>query len=62
MYVVKMDEDGIIITELESKAQELKAVGIWEITPEKPFWAMLYTMPVFHNPTGVILKQGIIYI
>lgn len=57
--LVRMDEDGIIVQELESKANELKAVGIWEISSEKPFWAMLYTMPVFHNPTGITLKQGI---
>ena len=28
------------------------------ITEEKPYWAMLYTVPTFHNPTGRLMSPG----
>lgn len=28
------------------------------LTKEKIFWAMFYTIPTFHNPTGMTLSEG----
>lgn len=45
---VPLDEQGLVVTELETKLKELTARGI------RP--KFLYTVPNFHNPAGVTLS------
>lgn len=47
---IPMDENGLIVTELERLLERLKADG------RSP--AMLYTIPNFHNPTGITLSEA----
>ena len=55
---VAMDEDGIVPKDLERAIRE-NSGGIPQIiTDDKPYWAMLYTIPTFHNPTGRLLSPG----
>jgi DNA-binding transcriptional MocR family regulator len=50
LYAVPMDEDGLIPDELARLAQRLHAEG------KAP--GLLYTVPNFHNPTGITLPEA----
>lgn len=50
--------DGINVDRLEEIwAKDLKEVSTEEQS-KKPYQALLYTVPIFHNPTGTILSPG----
>lgn len=44
--------EKIIIEERE------KTKGNFFLNDQKIFWAMFYTIPIFHNPTGMTLLPG----
>jgi hypothetical protein len=58
MLSVPIDSEGVDVQAMENIVREEKSKGSWNVTEEKPFWAMFYTIPVFHNPTGVTLPKG----
>ncbi len=47
---IPMDDDGLIVTELEKLLARLRAEG------KSP--SFLYTIPNFHNPTGITTSEG----
>jgi 2-aminoadipate transaminase len=47
---IPMDDDGLIPSELEKQVVQLHSKGI--------FPSMLYTIPNFHNPTGITLPEA----
>jgi DNA-binding transcriptional MocR family regulator len=53
---VAMDEEGMIPQDLERALRENSGGIPQVITEEKPYWAMLYTVPTFHNPTGRLMS------
>jgi DNA-binding transcriptional MocR family regulator len=55
---VPIDSEGVDVTAMENIVREEKSKGSWNVTEEKPFWAMFYTIPIFHNPTGITLPKG----
>ena len=57
---VPVDEEGIIPSELEKVLQAHQDYRPREPTERKPYWAMLYLIPVYHNPTGVCLSPGVL--
>ncbi|KAF4522003.1 hypothetical protein B566_EDAN010852 [Ephemera danica] len=57
IVAVDIDDDGLVVEDLQEKAENLKAAGSWDVNTEKPFWAMMYCIPVFHNPTGTTLSS-----
>lgn len=50
---VKLNDDGVDIKDLEEKlkARQFESNG-------KLFWGVYYTMPTFHNPTGILFSNG----
>ena len=58
MLSVPIDSKGVDVAAMENIVREEKSKGSWIVTEEKPFWAMFYTIPVFHNPTGITLSKG----
>jgi 2-aminoadipate transaminase len=50
LYSIPMDEDGLIPSELEKQIARLHERG--------KFPSMLYTIPNFHNPTGITLSEA----
>ncbi len=60
---VRMERDGVDVKELERKIVEEKqkreegggGVG-GDGDGKRRFWAMFYTVPTFHNPTGAVLS------
>jgi len=46
------------VAAMKNIVREEKSKGFWSVTEKKPFWAMFYTIPVFHNPTGITLPKG----
>ncbi|XP_063231477.1 2-aminoadipate transaminase isoform X2 [Bacillus rossius redtenbacheri] len=55
---VPMTEEGVDTQALERIARELRSNKQRHLSDEKLFWAMYYTMPVFHNPTGLTFSTG----
>ena len=55
-----MDEEGIIPEELERNIEGHLSSQSKEINEIKPYCAMLYLIPTFHNPTGVSLAPGML--
>ncbi|KAL0108156.1 hypothetical protein PUN28_015030 [Cardiocondyla obscurior] len=53
---VPMKDDTIDLDVLEKKIIEEKAKGSFFLNDQKIFWAMFYTIPIFHNPTGMTLS------
>lgn len=51
---VKLNDDGVNICDLEEKLIKSK----FEATSGKMFWGMYYTIPTFHNPTGIVFSEG----
>lgn len=50
---VKLNDDGVDINDLESKLQQNQFQS-----KDKMFWAIYYTIPTFHNPTGISFSDG----
>ena len=57
MFSAPMDEEGIIPDALE-KSIEANMSSRPAVGSLHPFWAMVYLIPTFHNPTGVCLSPG----
>lgn len=53
---VKMDEKGMDVDLLEKLILEMKP-SAKSGTAQRPFWAMIYTIPTFQNPTGRVLPE-----
>ena len=50
---VKLNDDGVDLKDLEEKLKEKK------FDPKaKMFWGIYYTIPTFHNPTGILFSDG----
>ena len=49
----------MIPEELEKVLEANKDYRPRELTPAKPFWAILYLMPTYHNPCGYCLPAGV---
>ncbi|XP_030371838.1 uncharacterized protein YER152C [Scaptodrosophila lebanonensis] len=51
---VKLNDDGVDLKDLEAKVRErcFKPNG-------KEFWAMYYTIPTYHNPTGILFSPAV---
>ncbi|KAJ9598427.1 hypothetical protein L9F63_010871, partial [Diploptera punctata] len=58
IVTVPLDYNGVDVEALERIAKNEKSKGNWKVTESKPFWAMFYTIPVFHNPTGSTLPKS----
>lgn len=55
---VPMTSDGVDVTELRRLvAQHYSAANT---TSGKMFWGMYYTIPVYHNPTGMTFTSGML--
>ncbi|XP_059479088.1 uncharacterized protein LOC132198845 [Neocloeon triangulifer] len=54
---IEMDDNGLDVGDLEKKLQMWRNVKSWNTSEEKPFWAMLYCIPAFQNPTGTNLSR-----
>ncbi|XP_077983633.1 2-aminoadipate transaminase-like [Glandiceps talaboti] len=54
---VPRDDDGIDIRILDEKLTEYRAKSTHKITEKKPFWAIVYVIPCFHNPTGISYSE-----
>lgn len=53
-----MKNDMVDLDAFEKIVAEEKMNGKFLHTEEKIFWAMFYTIPTFHNPTGSTLPPG----
>jgi DNA-binding transcriptional MocR family regulator len=51
---VKLNEDGVDLNDLEEKVKKFK----FQQNPKKIFWGIYYTIPTFHNPTGILFSEG----
>lgn len=51
---ISLNEDGVNVFELEEnlKKYKFKSSG-------KMFWALYYTIPTYHNPTGILFSDGL---
>ncbi|XP_065352062.1 uncharacterized protein LOC135947271 [Cloeon dipterum] len=54
---VELDANGIDPEDFEKKIMQWKNAKNWITSEEKPFWAMLYCIPAFQNPTGTSLSH-----
>lgn len=50
---VKLNEDGVDINDLEEKLMKNRFQQ-----NSKMFWGVYYTIPTFHNPTGILFSEG----
>lgn len=57
-----MDEEGVNTDIMEEKIKENLLNKTSEVDRNKPFSAMVYLIPTFHNPTGVCLSPGILLV
>lgn len=53
-----MKNDVVDLDAFEKIVAEEKAKGSFLLNDQKIFWAMFYTIPIFHNPTGMTLSPG----
>lgn len=51
---VKLNDDGVDLADLEDKLK----VKQFEHNPKKTFWGIYYTIPTYHNPTGILFSEG----
>ena len=49
-----LDEDGPNLATLQALIDQHR----FEPTKGKLFWGVYYTMPTFHNPTGIVFSEG----
>lgn len=50
---VKLNDDGVDLADLEEKIKKRQFQS-----QDKMFWGIYYTMPTFHNPTGILFSPG----
>lgn len=50
---VKLNNDGVDIDDLERKLKEKRFQS-----KDKMFWGAYYTIPTYHNPTGILFSEG----
>lgn len=53
-----MKNDMVDLDAFEKIVVEQKCSGQFLTNEQKLFWAMFYTIPTFHNPTGSTLHTG----
>ena len=53
-----MKNDVVDLDAFEKIVAEEKLNGNFLMNEQKLFWAMFYTIPTFHNPTGTTLPPG----
>lgn len=51
---VKLNENGVDLDSLEKLLQEKQFKS-----QNKEFWAMYYTIPTYHNPTGILFSPEV---
>ncbi|XP_011195863.1 2-aminoadipate transaminase isoform X2 [Zeugodacus cucurbitae] len=51
---LKLNEDGVDVKQLEKIVQEKRFQS-----KSKTFWAMYYTIPTYHNPTGILFSEAV---
>ena len=56
IVTVPMKEDAVDVEAFEEIVKEEKKNGNFLLSDEKIFWALFYTIPTFHNPTGSVLS------
>lgn len=56
-HVVPMKNDVVDLDAFEKIISEVKKDEFY-LNKEKIFWAMFYTIPTYHNPTGMVLPPG----
>ncbi|XP_018804704.1 PREDICTED: uncharacterized protein YER152C isoform X1 [Bactrocera latifrons] len=49
---LKLNDDGVDVKELEKIVREKRFQS-----KSKTFWAMYYTIPTYHNPTGILFSE-----
>lgn len=54
-----MDESGVLTDDLKRIVEENLTVSEKPMDKSRPFKAMFYTIPTFHNPTGACLADGV---
>lgn len=55
IVAVKLNDDGVDVEDLEQKIEKNR------FEPSgKMFWGIYYTIPTFHNPTGILFSEGMI--
>lgn len=52
---VPMTSDGVNVVELRRLIKKHK----FQSTSNKLFWGMYYTIPTFHNPTGILFTEAV---
>ncbi|XP_076182099.1 uncharacterized protein LOC143154134 [Ptiloglossa arizonensis] len=58
VVTVPMKNDTVDVDAFEKIVAEEKKNGDFLLNDEKIFWAMFYTIPTFHNPTGTTLPPA----
>lgn len=53
-----MKDDIVDLDKFEMIIIQEKAKNNFFLNEQKIFWAMFYTIPIFHNPTGMTLPPG----
>lgn len=56
IVTIPMKDDIVDLDALEKIIIEEKIKGNFFLNAQKIFWAMFYTIPIFHNPTGMTLS------
>ncbi|KAH0956147.1 hypothetical protein HN011_001721 [Eciton burchellii] len=56
IITVPMKDDVVDLDALEKIIIEEKTKSNYFLNDQKIFWAMFYTIPIFHNPTGMTLS------
>ncbi|XP_011692115.1 PREDICTED: uncharacterized protein YER152C-like [Wasmannia auropunctata] len=57
IVTVPMKDDTVDLDALEKLIIKEKTTGNFLVSNQKLFWAMFYTIPTFHNPTGMTLSH-----
>ncbi len=55
---VPTDDNGIDVDSFEKTVAERHKTSTYKPTDTKPYWAMLYLIPTYHNPRGSCLPKG----
>ncbi|XP_011636897.1 uncharacterized protein LOC105427055 [Pogonomyrmex barbatus] len=56
IVTVPMKDDTVDLDAFETIIIKEKSKGNFFLNDQKIFWAMFYTIPIFHNPTGMTLS------
>ncbi|XP_062136671.1 uncharacterized protein LOC133845988 [Drosophila sulfurigaster albostrigata] len=51
---LKLNDDGVDLKDLEAKVSQRRFKS-----NSKEFWAMYYTIPTYHNPTGILFSPDV---